>query len=756
MKIKYLIFFISTISLIIGCQNGSDKNSLISFEKYKIADGFEIQLAASEPLIEAPVAMDFDNQGRMWVIEMRGFMPNLAGTGEDVPNGRISILGGIDKQGRAQNAKVFLDSLVLPRAIALVYGGLLYAAPPNLWFVEINNDKPGKKILVDSMYADEYSNPENQANGLMMGIDNWIYNAYSTTRYQLKNGKWIKEPTSFRGQFGITKDNFGRLYYNYNEIQLAGDYVLPNTLINNPYLKPKEAINKILTENQNIFPLHPTTVNRGYVEGILNKDSILVKFTAACGPLIYRGDQFPDDYNQNAFVCEPEANLVKRNILTFESLKTTAVQAWNDKEFLSSSDEGFRPVNLANGPDGAMYVVDMHRGIMQHIVSATPYYKNGIAHKKLDTLVNAGRILRIKNKDKRLDKIPNLINASGTELVGFLKSTNGWLRDRAQQLLIYKKQYQAVPELEKLIQEGENTVTAIHAIRTLEGLNALSFEFLQKVAASGKPMLSAHALLLLREYNTIAHIKAMESLANNLIARNDTIVNLYLAISMGSWVAISPNTFLPILVKLSEKYPGNAVYQEAVVSSLKGLEKNFQSLLINKSNDDHGPNETINNLLNQTIKNKQDDKMNSIFVQRKIPIPGLQKGLVIYRSTCSGCHGADGEGIQYLAPPLKGSQYVAGSTAILGMIILNGLEGPVHVNGQLYKFNGTMPKFRESFTDEEIAGIIDYLHNSFVAADPKLSYGRKSVSAEEIKNLRNVRSGTLTEKDLLQMIDLEK
>ena len=148
--------------------------------------------------------------------------------------------------------------------------------------------------------------------------------------------------------------------------------------------------------------------------------------------------------------------------------------------------------------------------------------------------------------------------------------------------------------------------------------------------------------------------------------------------------------------------------------------------------------------------------MNSIFVQRKIPIPGLQKGLVIYRSTCSGCHGADGEGIQYLAPPLKGSQYVAGSTAILGMIILNGLEGPVHVNGQLYKFNGTMPKFRESFTDEEIAGIIDYLHNSFVAADPKLSYGRKSVSAEEIKNLRNVRSGTLTEKDLLQMIDLEK
>ena len=207
--------------------------------------------------------------------------------------------------------------------------------------MEINNDKPGKKTIVDSLYANEYGNPEDQANGLMMNIDNWIYSAYSTSRYQLKDGKWIKEPTSFRGQFGITKDNFGRLYYNYNEIQLAGDYVLPNTLINNPYLKPKEAINKVLTDNQRVYPLHPTTVNRGYVEGILNKDSLLVKFTAACGPLIYRGDQFPADYSQNAFVCEPEANLVKRNILNFDSLKTTPVRPGMTKNLLLQQMKAF-------------------------------------------------------------------------------------------------------------------------------------------------------------------------------------------------------------------------------------------------------------------------------------------------------------------------------------------------------------------------------------------------------------------------------
>lgn len=754
MKITYSVLLFFSVGLwMTGCQTGS-KNPSDFFEKYKIADGFEVELAASEPLIEAPVAMDFDNKGRMWVVEMRGYMPNLAGTGEDKPNGRISILDGLDKDGRAQHAKVFLDSLVLPRAIALVYGGLLYAAPPNLWFVEINNDKPGKRTLVDSIYADEYSNPENQANGLMMNVDNWIYSAYSKSRYQLQDGKWKKEPTSFRGQYGITKDNFGRLYYNYNEVQLVGDYVLPNTLINNPYYKPKEAINKVLIDNQRVYPLHPTTVNRGYVEGILNKDSMLVKFTAACGPLIYRGDQFPTDYYQNAFVCEPEANLIKRNILTFESLKTTAVQAWGDREFLASTDEGFRPVQLLNGPDGAMYVVDMHRGVMQHRVSATPYYRNEIAHKELDTLLSAGRILRIKSKDKKPGKIPDFVKASVTDLVNLLKSPNGWIRDRAQQLLIYKQMKSAIPQLQRLALDEKKAVPAIHALYALDGLHGLSFELLEKVTASENSMLSAHALLLLRKYNTSEHIKAMGELATKLMARNDTIVNLYLSTSLGPWASISQETFLPIVVKLSQTYPENAVFQEAVISGLAGLENDFQSLL-DKSNNYKGPNKIINDLLIQTFRNKQEGEMNSIFIQQKLTVPGLQKGFVIYRRTCSVCHGADGEGIQYLAPPLNGSEYVAGPTDRLGMIILNGLKGPIHVKGQLYNFNGTMPNFGNDFSDEEIAGIIDYLHNSFVAASPALSYGLKRVKPEEIKNIRSKKTGILTERDLLKRADPE-
>jgi len=743
MKIKYSILLFFSVGLMTSCETGS-KQPAISFDTYKIADGFEIQLAASEPLIEAPVAMEFDNQGRIWVVEMRGFMPNLIGTGDTVPNGRISILEDY-KNGIAQHSKVFIDSLVLPRALALVYGGLLYAAPPNLWFVEINNDKPGKKTLIDSAYA-EGGSPEAQPNGLIMGIDNWTYSANSHFRYQRKDGKWLKEPTSFRGQFGITKDNFGRLYYNYNEIQLAGDYVLPNTFINNPYYKPTEVINKILTENQHVYPLHSTTVNRGYVKGILNKDSMLENVTAACGPLIYRGGQFPEDYNQNAFICEPQANLVKRNVLNFDAIRTTAKQAWDDREFIASTDEGFRPVNLFNGPDGAMYVVDMHRGIMEYGAFSTPYYNNGLAAKKLDTLLHQGRILRIKYKNNKLDEIPELDKASVADLVALLKSSNGWIRDRAQQLLVYKQQKSAVSQLEILAEDEKNPITAIHALHTLDGLNALSFEFLERVASIGNPMVTAHALILLENYNELENVKRMQQLALKLLNRNDAIINLYLANSLGSWAQTSKETFLPIIAKISQIYFDNVLYQEAVVSGLKNLEENFR-IFINKSYTTGNSNKLIDSLLKETVKNKSDKKMNSIYVEEPVPVDARTNGLTIFRRTCATCHGNDGAGIENLGPPLKGSQYVEGSTDRLAMIILHGLEGPINVNGKLYKFNGSMPNFGNNFTDKEIGDIIKYLHNSFV------SKSTETINANKIKELRNKKSGTLTEKDLLEMPD---
>ena len=707
----------------------------ISFDSFQVEPGFELQLVAKEPLIAAPVAIDFDNQGRIWVVEMRGYMPDVSGNGEEKPNGRISILSDFDKNGVARKSIVFIDSLVLPRALAHVYGGLLYAAPPYLWFVEINNDKPGKRTLVDSMYA-VGGYVEMQPNGLMMNIDNWIYSANSTSRYQMKDGKWVREPTTFRGQWGISKDNYGRLYYNYNEVQLAGDHVLPNTLLSNPFFVPKESENKLLTENQLVYPLHPTTVNRGYIEGILTGDSLLRKFTAACGPVVYRGGQFPAEYYQNVFVCEPQANLIKRNILSFDSIKTSARQAWDNKEFIAVRDESFRPVSLVNAPDGSMYIVDMHRGVLEHRAVSTPYYRDGILRKKLDTLLTGGRIIRVKNKSKGLDKFPDFEHATDEQLVNMLTSPNGWLRDRAQQLLIQKQSKTVVDKLTAIVKSGRNRIAAIHALHTLDGLNSLSFELVVDAAAAGDPMESAHALVLLQKFASAERVPQIEKLLNDLYSRNNPFIDLYSVIGLAGWNKIAPDTFLPILKRLTDRNKNNNVFDEAVISSTGGLEERFMTMTSDKQ---------LKQLLTQTVANKKSNKTNPILVERKLPLDERANGMVLFRKTCAGCHGADGEGIEHVGPPLRESQYVQGSLDRLAMIILNGLEGPLHINGQEYRFNGSMPNFGNNFSDKEIADIIYYLRNSYVTTS------RKTINDKRIGELRKKPTGTLNEEKLSKM-----
>ena len=742
-KIAFSLILILSIS-ITGFKIISFEEPKFSLENYQIEDGFKLSLMASEPFMKAPVSIDFDNKGRIWVVEMRGYMPNLEGIGEDELNGRITILEDFDRDGVVDHSKVFLDKLVLPRGLAHVYGGLLYVDGPKLWFVEIKNDKPGKKTLVDPIYA-EGGNVEHSSNGLMMNIDNWIYNANYNFRYQLKNGKWVKEPTSSRGQWGITKDNFGRLYYNNNSTQLQGDYVLPNKAIQNRYFTPRIAESQKLT-NDSVFPIHQTSVNRGYEKGVLDKNGYLITVTAACGPLIYRGGAFPENYNQNAFVCVPEANLIKRNILTFDNTKTTASQAIKRKEFIASTDEGFRPVNLFNGPDGAMYIIDMHRGIIQHKAYISQYLTEQLGLKKLDTLQNAGRILKVTNKANKLNIVPNLSMASSKELVALLSQPNGWLRDRSQQLLIQKKDLSIVKELINLTKHSNEYATAIHALYILEGLNSLTFSTLSDVVKQSKqPETIAHALGLLERFAALQNVAKMKEISNHLLAQNNEVIDLYLSMSLHSWLKLSEAEFLPILSKIDNKYPTQRIFQEAIVSSLEGKEE----IYLNTMN----PNELLKSNLTTAINNHQKKALNSIFVKEVNVVDNRTKGLKLFRSICATCHGADGKGIQDLAPPLKGSEYIDGSMKRLASIILYGISGPIRVDGKLYQLNNEMPALvnNKDISDQDIADIIRFTQNAFAKQG-------KGISADDIKKLRDKKplgSGVFTEKQLLEN-DFEK
>jgi mono/diheme cytochrome c family protein len=733
-----------TLSIIItGFKFIAFEEPKISLENYTIEEGFELSVIASEKLFKAPVSMDFDNKGRMWVVEMIGYMPNLEGIGEEEPNGRIAILEDRDKDGVIDHSKTFLDKLVLPRALAHVYGGLLYTDGPKLWFVEIKNDKPGKKTLVDPIYA-EGGNVEHTSNGLMMNIDNWIYNSNYNFRYQLKNGKWLKEPTSYRGQWGITKDNFGRLYYNNNSVQLQGDYVLPNKAIRNKYFKPSIAEGQKLTNNK-VYPIHATSVNRGYQKGVLDEKGYLTEVTASCGPLIYRGGAFPNAYNQNAFVCVPEANLIKRNTLNFSNTQTTANQAIEGKEFIASTDEGFRPVNLFNGPDGAIYIVDMHRGIIQHKAYISQYLAEQLANKKLDTLQNAGRILKVINKSTKLHSIPDLAKATPKGLVALLSHPNGWVRDRSQQILIQKKDLTIAKDLIALAKTNNEFSSAIHALYVLDGLNALNFGTVSEIISQSKqPETIAHALGLTERYASAPNTPKMQAICTQLLAQNNEMLDFYLAFSLNNWLKINNNVFLPILAQIEKRYSEKKIIQEAIVSSLAGKEQQYI--------DTQNPSTLLKNSLTIAINNTKKKELNPIFVKEKNTVDNRTKGLQLFRSICATCHGADGKGIQDLAPPLKGSEYIDGSMKRLAAIILHGLGGPISVNGKLYQLNNEMPGLinNKEISDEDIADIIRYTQNA-------LAKEGKNISANDIKKLRDKKptGGVFDEKQLLET-DFEK
>ena len=717
--------------LLFSCKTEYDETE-VSLIPYAIEEDFSLEVLAAEPLLKAPVAIDFDAEGRIWVAQMPGYMNDLQGSGEDESTGSIVILEDLDEDGVADHSKVFIDSLVMPRALAHLYGGLLYAEPPYLWFVDIEDDKPVNKVMVDSIYAVD-GNPEHQPNGLELNIDNWIYNAKSNFRYRRIDGVWKKEPTTFRGQWGITHDNFGRLYYNDNSRILLGDYVLPNTLIENEYFTPKASVDKLLTNDQRVYPVFAGSVNRGYAKGVLNEDDILVNATAACSPLIYRGGEFTQYYDENVFVCIPEGNLIKRTLLTFTGDSTKAKQAWQGKEFITSKDEGFRPVSLKNGPEGSMYIVDMHRGMIGHHAYMSPYLRDIAKAKELDTIENFGRILKVWHRDAKVATMPNFNALKGSQLVSLLSSENGWIRDRAQHFLIYKKFTDVIDEVKELALNSEKPLTQIHALYVLEGWNALSFDFLANVMEKSGSEVGSHTLVLSKEFASDKNIEQAYSIFKKVINRNDVGLDIYLGSILGNWIQLDETRFTPLMTQIVKRRKNNSTINDAVISGLAEVDT---AILNNETIMDSLKHTQFVNKLTRSIANKAADKKNAIYTREVTHEDTRTSGAKMFFQICASCHGADGKGIDGLAPPLMGSEHVK-NTERLALIILHGLEGPVHVNGELYNINLAMPGLirNESISDTDIANIISYVTNAF-SDEPK------TLRKTRIQELRNIKSST--------------
>ncbi len=552
---------------------------------FQIESGFEVQLVASEPLVESPVMIHFDEDGRLWVVEMRGYMSDIDGSEEKQPVGSVAILEDTDGDGLMDKRTVYLDSLIMPRALGLFKNGALVAENNKLWITQdLDGDwKADSKILLDSTYAAN-GIPEHSDNGFVRNSDNWYYSAKSRLRYRLQEGSWIRDSTEFRGQWGISQDDQGRLIYNYNWSQLHGDLVPANYLSRNKNHKPSTGIDHGLTIDRKVFPIRSNlAVNRGYIPGTLDSAGRLFEFSSACAPTVYRSQLFPKEYHGNIFVLENAGNLVKRNVVTEKGVFLEAHDPNPGTEFFASTDERFRPVYATVGPDGGFYLADMYQGIVQHGSYMTPYLKEQTLKRGLDSPGHMGRIWRVVPKGFDPKKTPKLSQASIQDLVQYLSHQDGWFRDMAQRLLVEKNDPKSVGPLEDLAKNGKSELGRFHALWTLEGMGKVNAPLLLEVLKNGTDLLKTTVLrqLEISVVNDPRILHQLEAIAIDLAAKASEKVALQLALSSEIF---SPEVKIDFLSQIINDYGHLALIRDAAMSSLEGQEYQFlQKIVANKT-----------------------------------------------------------------------------------------------------------------------------------------------------------------------------
>lgn len=684
-----------------------------ALKSFQLAPGFTIEAVAAEPLVEEPVCLDFDSTGRLWVCEMRGFMPDIDGKGESTPQGRIVILEDTNNDGTADQRTVFLDKLLLPRALAVFEDGILFMDEHRLCWIKRKGDAPdGEPILIDSKIT-AGGNVEHKANGLLANLDNRFYIANADQRLHRTAAGWELEPTSSRGQWGIARDDFGRLYHNNNSTLLFGDLLAPNLLQGNPGVEMRTKDFVQLGSNL-VWPARVTpAVNRGYVAKAHGFDSNtldpktykLIETTAAAGMTIYRGTNFPKEWQGTAFTTEPVGNLIKAIRIEETDGTMKGSHPTGESEFLASTDERFRPVNAYNAPDGSLYVLDMYHGIVQHKTYMTSYLRKQSLSRGLEAPASGkGRIYRIRATNGTIEPLQNLAALQGPDLVKCLMHPNAWQRETAQRLLVARNDPATIPFLAKLTTTGP-AVARIHAIWTLEGMGALKADHLVSAIQGGDPKLQSSALWA----TTRLAPDELAKLETVLLAASPAAPDVlpYLARALGPLGTPTAYAKLASIITPPGKSP---FVREAAISGLDHHEIAFRESLPMDLKDPR--------LLNWLDQGSKDIPAGPRAIGlRGTDLTSYQRGKALFHgeAACFGCHGADGAGTPNLGPPLDESQWVTGPPEILVKILLHGLTGPITVGENSYNPAADMPGLgsNPAMTDQALADLATYIRNEW-------------------------------------------
>lgn len=747
---------------------------------FSLAPNFEIELVAAEPLVEDPVAITWDEDGLMYVVEMRGYMPDAFGNGKDEPVGIVAQLEDLDGDGVYDERVVLLDALVLPRALAVVNEGLLVGEPPNLWLCprategKERIDCSKKKRL--GVFGSVEANVEHDENGMLLGIDNWFYNAKSNRRIRLKNGRVESEPTLLRGQWGITSNNSGTLYYNTNSNLLMGDLYDAQPAIEAGN-SAAAGLSIEVSKNDQLYAVRVNTgVNRAYVPGVLREDGRLNKPTSASGMAFYRGDQFPSTYMGDMFITEPAANALVHMKLKEDALAATTEhvlypdQQWGEREFLASTDERFRPVDAKVGPDGALYVIDMYRGIIQDTMFMSDELREQILERSLDKPIGMGRIWKITHKSGKASAFSDFDSSPG--LIKALSHANGWHRDTAQRLLLDHPDKGVKQKLEGMVSADE-AIPGLHALWALEGRDELTRESVLTALNSGHAALRIGAMkagqsilksadllpLMASSQPDVAHHAVMYLASNSsdpdvlgklvdytVSASGDAVrlAGVYAAvagnelrfaeklITSGHWSEAtdrqtqflkglfaqallntpeSSHRYLDFVAQASERW-----IQRAVLSGLQegARGEDFQRIALPGPHDIFG--DVPDDLWTDLSRTRKlftwagDDLPPDAMPLTLQDTARKSLGQAYYAQRCAICHGADGKGIGAIGPPLAGSSWVTGPTERLARIVLHGIKGEIEVLGKTW--DSAMPGHAgiSQFDNETAAGLMTYLH----------------------------------------------
>ena len=546
-----------------------------ALKSFFMPPGYRIELVASEPLVQEPVAMDWDTNGRLWVVEMPGFMANLTGSNEHEPIGRVVVLEDTDADGRMDKRTVFADRLVLARSIKILDRGVLIAEPPNVWLMSDDNGdlKADRRTLVTDRYGRRDADPQNNANGFHWALDNRMYTAGQADIYlRLQDGRFETPRTLQRGEWGVSEDDAGRIYRNTNESAVHVDLVPTHYYARNPSLvRTRGSYERLATGNEDlniVWPVRPNPgTNRAYQTGIDRVDGTLFRFTSVCAPTVYRGDRLPAELYGNVFVAEPAANLVSRLVLEDGSNGLTARKGYPQGEFLASTDERFRPVYLSSAPDGTLYIADLYRGIIEHRISITEYLRDQILERRLDQGTGFGRIYRVMHESTKRDLAVPLRNASTAELVKALSHTNGWWRDTAQRLLVERQDKSAAPALAGLA-TTDAWQTRLHALWTLDGLDAIDPKLVTAALSDKRPEVRNSAIRLAERWLGQPGHPIVTELAKR-VEDDSPWLRAQLAASLGSLPAGPREDLLERLLRRAGDEP---VTVDAALSSLRGSE----------------------------------------------------------------------------------------------------------------------------------------------------------------------------------------